>query len=297
MKSVNREYYLGVAAVLAASFLWGTTGVAATFAPNVSAIAIGAAAMGFGGILQASIAVHAIANSFSILKNQRGWILLGALAVAIYPLAFYGSMRIAGVTIGTVVSIGSAPILSAIIEIIMDKARVSARWLVGAGLGLAGVTLLSSVSFTVDDAATMLGVLLGVVAGLTYAIYSWVARRLMQERVPARAAMGVMFGVGGVLLLPILFMTGGAFLESWNNAVVGVYMAVVPMFLGYVCFGFGLARIKASMAITITLVEPVVAAALAAILVGERLSAIGWVGVGLIFACLLFVTWPMKRRN
>ncbi|MEX6113798.1 hypothetical protein AB6G07_10220 [Providencia stuartii] len=59
-----------------------------------------------------------------------------------YPLAFYGSMRLAGVTIGTVVSIGTAPVLSAIIEIIMDGARMTLRWLSGAVLGLTGIALL-----------------------------------------------------------------------------------------------------------------------------------------------------------
>ena len=42
----------GVVAILFAAVVWGTTGTAATFAPDVSAAAIGAAAMGVGGIAQ-----------------------------------------------------------------------------------------------------------------------------------------------------------------------------------------------------------------------------------------------------
>jgi len=42
----------GTLCVLAASVLWGTTGTAATFAPAVGPLAIGAAAMGLGGLLQ-----------------------------------------------------------------------------------------------------------------------------------------------------------------------------------------------------------------------------------------------------
>ena len=298
MRSENKEYFLGITAVLVACFLWGTTGVTATFAPDVSAIAIGAMAMGIGGILQAAIAVRSIKNQVSALRKQWQWVLLGALAVAVYPLAFYASMRVAGVTIGTVVSIGSAPILSVIIERVMDKARISVKWLVGAALGLLGMFLLSNTSSgTNDDTSMLVGVALGLVAGLMYALYSWVARRLMQGGISSRAAMGVVFGLGGVALLPVLVLTGGQFLVSWGNAAVGVYMALGPMFLGYVCFGYALARIKASVAITITLVEPVIAAALAAIVVGERLSVFGWVGVGLIFACLVCVTCPTGKQG
>ena len=299
--SVN-EYFLGVACVILAAILWGTTGVSATFAPEVGAAAIGAAAMGVGGLLQASIAIRTIARHARALHSQWRWLLLGALAVAIYPLAFYGSMRLAGVTVGTVVSIGTAPLLSAIIEMFMDGLRISIRWVIGAMLGLLGMLLLclaeSSGHSTLSAAPSIsLGVALGLLAGLTYALYSWAARRLMQRQIPARAAMGSIFGIGGLLLMPVLFTTGAPFLASWNNAAVGIYMALVPMFLGYLCFGYGLARIQASTATTITLLEPVVAAALAAVIVGERLPTMGWIGVGLIFVCLVCITLPAHTRK
>ena len=302
MKVSSKEHLLGVAGVLVAAVLWGTTGVSATFAPEVGAAAIGAAAMGVGGLLQTAIATRAIARHAAALSLQWRWLLLGALAVTIYPLAFYGSMRLAGVTVGTVVSIGSAPLLSAVIEMVMDGLRVSARWVIGAGLGLVGMTLLCIAKISGHSAASAapsitIGVALGLLAGLTYALYSWAARRLMQRRIPSRAAMGAIFGIGGLLLIPVLFATGAPFLASWNNAAVGIYMALVTMFLGYVCFGYGLARIAASTATTITLLEPVVAAALAAVIVGERLPAMGWVGVALIFACLVCITLPVRARS
>ena len=140
------------------------------------------------------------------------------------------------------------------------------------------------------------GVLCGIVGGLTYALYSWVARRLMLRGVPSPAAMGATFGIGGLLLMPVLVATGGPFLASWTNLAVGAYMAVIPMFMGYVAFGFALARIPASMAITITLVEPVVAAVLAVAIVGERMQPSGWLGTVLVISCLVFVTLPVRPR-
>lgn len=301
MIQTPKGHFTGIAVIILASFLWGTTGVSATFAPDVSAIAIGAAAMGFGGLLQAAIAITPIRRSLGDFRQQWHLLLLGAVAVAVYPLAFYGSMRLAGVTIGTVVSIGTAPVLSAIIEIIMDGARMTLRWLSGAVLGLTGIALLSLSGGTeqiaaADTSATLTGVILGLLAAFTYALYSWAARRLMQRNIPSRAAMGGIFGIGGLLLMPVLALYGAPFLDSWQNAAVGIYMACVPMFMGYVCFGYALARIPASTATTITLLEPVVAAALAAIIVGEQLTAAGWAGVALIFTCLVCITLPARRK-
>lgn len=288
----------GRAGVLIAAILWGTTGTAATYAPGLSPLAVGAVAMGIGGLLQGLIAAAPIIRQRVLITRNWHFLLTGAVAVAVYPLAFYASMRYAGVTVGTVITIGSAPILSALIECRLDGLRLTRRWMCGAGVGVAGMVLLclaeSSGNSTANDHATM-GVFLGLLAGFTYAFYSWSARRLMQAGVASRAAMGVTFGAGGILLLPVLLMTGAPLLMAWNNAAVGIYMALVPMFLGYVCYGYGLARIPASMATTITLLEPVIAALLAVVLVGERLPPYGWAGVGLIIACLGIITVPAEK--
>ncbi|WP_374637259.1 DMT family transporter [Paracoccus sp. (in: a-proteobacteria)] len=295
---MTREYVWGVAAILFASVVWGTTGTAATFAPEVSAAAIGAAAMGVGGIAQALVALRGIRRARAALWDQRRLLVIGALAVAIYPMAFYGSMRLAGVTVGTVITIGSAPILSALIEYVFDRTRLTWRWMIGAFVGLTGMVFIclaenAAQGHAVGGEAVPLGIALGLLGGLTYALYSWTARRMMLGGIRSPVAMGATFGLGGLLLLPVLIVSGGPFLASWNNAAVGIYMAAVPMFLGYLCFGYGLAHVQASMATTITLLEPVVAAVLAVIIVGERLPLLGWIGVALIIGCLAIVTLPV----
>ncbi|WP_210532444.1 EamA family transporter, partial [Pantoea ananatis] len=106
----------GMACVLIAAVLWGTTGTAATYAPGLSPLAVGAVAMGIGGLLQGLIAAATIIRQRALITRNWHFLLTGAVAVAVYPLAFYASMRYAGVTVGTVITIGSAPILSALIE-------------------------------------------------------------------------------------------------------------------------------------------------------------------------------------
>ncbi|MFB7225210.1 DMT family transporter [Streptomyces sp. NPDC056227] len=261
---------VGVVCVLVASVLWGTTGTAATFAPAVGPLAIGAVAMGLGGLLQALIAAPRIRREAPRLRAQKGVVLLGAIAVGAYPLAFYTSMHLAGVAAGTVVSIGSAPLASALIERVVEGRRLTRRWMTGAALGLSGTVLLCTAEAAGAHSGpgarsagtTVLGVGLGLVAGFTYALYSWAAHRLISNGVTSGAAMGTVFGLGGLLLLPVLLATGAPLLTSWSNAAVGAYMALVPMFIGYVLFGWGLAYVPASTATTLSLLEPAVAAVL-----------------------------------
>ncbi|MEI2296617.1 DMT family transporter [Ensifer sp. MJa1] len=304
MTSQNSVSFVGFACVLVASALWGTTGTTATFASGVSPLGIGAVAMGLGGLLLALTALHSIVKSRQRIASHWPMLILGSLSVAIYPLAFYSSMHLAGVAIGTVISIGSAPLAASLIERIFDGQRLTTRWLLGAATGLAGAALLTFSESTghggtnaQDATAVLYGILLGLVSGLLYALYSWVARRLMQAGIPPRAAMGSIFGVGGMALLPVLAMTGAPLLTSWTNVAVGIYMALVPVLVAYVLFAYGLARVSATMATTLSLLEPVIAAALAVAIVGERLPAEGWVGMGLIVGSLFILTVPSGRRR
>ncbi|MEU0673933.1 EamA family transporter [Streptomyces sp. NPDC006172] len=289
---------VGSLCVLMASVLWGTTGTAATFAPAIGPLAIGAVAMGLGGLLQALVAAPRIRSEAPALRARRAVVLLGAGAVGAYPLAFYSSMHLAGVAAGTVVSIGSAPLASAVIERAVDGRRLTRRWTAGAALGLTGTVLLCAAEASQAHSAagnrsvgtSVLGVGLGLVAGVTYALYSWAAHRLISGGVTSGAAMGAVFGIGGLLLLPVLAATGAPLLDSWQAAGVGVYMALVPMFAGYVLFGWGLAHVPASTATTLSLLEPAVAAVLAVLVVGERLPPLGWLGVALVVGCLAVLT-------
>jgi DME family drug/metabolite transporter len=158
------------------------------------------------------------------------------------------------------------------------------------------VTLRNGRAPLLDPWAVPAGIVLGLVAGVTYSLYSWAAHRLINGGVSSRAAMGAVFGLGGLLLMPVLAMTGRPLLESWTNFTVGAYMALVPMFAGYVLFGWGLARVRASTATGLSLMETVVAAVLAVVVVGERLPVMGWLGVVMVLASLFVLTPRQPAR-
>jgi DME family drug/metabolite transporter len=282
-------------AVILAALLWGTTGTAATFAPGVGPLAIGAAALGIAGILHAAIALPAIGRERVALFRQWPVVVVGAVSVAVYPLAFYSSMHAAGVAIGSVVSLASAPLASGVLEHVVDGRPLGGRWMLAAAAGVLGSTLLCLSRGSGSGASpsvTLVGVGLGLVAGATYAIYSWAAHRLMRTGVSRPASMGAVFGAGGLLLMPVLALTGAPLLATPQTLAVGAYMVLVPMFVGYLCFGYGLSRTRASTATTLTLLEPAVAALLAVIVVGERLSTAGWAGLAAIGVALVVLTTP-----
>lgn len=249
--------------------------------------------MGGGGLLQALLAHKKILDHLPQIKFYYPLLLIGMISVAIYPLAFYSSMRMAGITIGTVVSIGSAPLFTALLEKFFDKKALSLKWFISLIFGVIGVLLLS-VGETHSHGSTQsistdqktIGIILGLIAALTYSLYSWAAKKMIDRGVDSKASMGLIFGFGALILLPTLFFTGSNLFDESVNLYVVAYMMLIPMFLGYLLFGYALKTISASTATTLTLFEPLVAALFAVLLVGEQLAPIGWVGMVLIFVCL-----------
>ncbi|ELB1500338.1 EamA family transporter [Vibrio alginolyticus] len=291
LKKHFTDYQLGTLSILFASTLWGTTGTAASLAPDVSALAIGAFSMGIGGFMQACLSAKSLKRDFRKVVHKKKTLLISIIALATYPLAFYSSMRFAGVAIGTVISISTAPFFSALLECLFSRNQtITKRWMMSFAIGVIGITLLlaseSSANSLFDQDMKHWGVLLGLLAGLTYAIYSWGVKTMIDHGIESQTAMGSVFGIGGVLLLPTLFITGDNLFASSTNTAVMLYMALIPMGLGYVAFGFGLRFVTASGASILTLFEPVIAAALAVAIVGEEISFIGWVGITLTLVCL-----------
>lgn len=301
LANVENRSIAGVVALLLASLLWGTTGTTATFLPHdVSPIAIGASTMGIGGLLLFATGPRL---SMSVLRDRSGrrWAAIGALGVFVYPLAFYSAMNLAGVAVGNVVALGSGPVFAAVYEWVGERRPLSRRWAVSTGLavlGIAGLAFGRQVGSGGVGAGTLPGVALGLLAGAAYALYTYASSRAIQSGKPSRGVMGAMFGLGAVLLLPVLMVTGAPLLRSWSSVAIAGYLAIGPMFVAYLLFGIGLRTVRSSSATTITLLEPVIATLLAVLVVGERLEPVGWAGLLLVFAGLaILVTAGHQTKN
>ncbi len=293
----------GALALVAASVLWGTTGTAASFLPdNVSPLAIGASTMALGGILLFAVSAR---SAVAALRDgcARRWLAIGAVGVFVYPLAFYSAMDASGVAIGNVVALGSGPVFAAIFEWIWERRGLSARWLVATAVAVVGIVLVSFGRPTDDTAGGSgvgAGVLLGLLAGAAYALYTYASSRAIAVGHDGRSVMGGMFGLGAVALLPVLLALGAPLLQSAQSVGIAAYLAIGPMFVAYLLFGYGLTHLRSSMATTVTLIEPLVATLLAVIVVGERLQLVGWVGLTLILAgvtVLIAARQPPKTRR
>jgi DME family drug/metabolite transporter len=99
--------------------------------------------------------------------------------------------------------------------------------------------------------------------------------------------MGASFGIGAVLLLPVLALGDTTWLGEPDGIALALYLGLVPTLLAYVLFARGLRSLAAS---------EVTATLLGVLVLDERIGAVGAVGVSLVFAGLAVLALPHRAR-
>ena len=279
--------------VLLASLCFGTTGTAQALGPDgLSPAGVGAGRILIGGTILVAIALLAGgARSLKALPAKP--VLIAAAAVASYQLSFFAAVADTGVAVGTIVALGSAPALAGGIEWAITGTAPAKAWAMATALACAGVAMLALAG--ADASISLPGVGLALIAGASYAGYTLAAKRLLTNHHTPETVMAAAFGLGAVLLLPVLLVAGSG-LATPEGASLILFLGIVPTALAYLLFARGLKRLSAAETATLTLAEPLTAALLGVLVLAERMTAPAAAGAALIGAGLLVLAAPELRR-
>jgi drug/metabolite transporter, DME family len=287
-----------VAAVLAAAVLFGTTGTAQALGPSsTTPLGVGAARLLLGGLALLAVLPLLGARPADAARLWRTPAGLGAgVCTALYQVCFFAGVQRAGVAVGTLAAIGSGPVLAGLLARVLLGERPGREWLVATGVCVTGLALLvlSGGGGADGDA---LGVLLAVLAGLGYAAYTVLAKALLREGTASAPVMAAAFGLGGLLLVPVLLTQPLGWLATPDGAALALYLGLATTTLAYVLFGRGLAVLPAGPVTTLVLAEPVVATLLGTVVLGERLPLLGAVGAALVLVGLVLQGVGAVRRR
>ncbi|MBM7553868.1 DMT family transporter [Thalassobacillus pellis] len=280
--------------ILLAATLWGTAGTAQTFAPSgASPIIVGTMRLAIGGFVLFLYALMRMSLSRSHLFD--GPTMLAAVSMASYQLLFFSAVAQTGVAVGTMVAIGSSPILAGLLEWVYTNRFPAWKWWVSTMVAITGCVCLvtSSQEVTID----ITGIVLAVGAGLSFAAYTMFNKNLLQTKSP-EAVVGVVFTCSAIMLTPLLFIYDTAWLFQMNGVLVALHLGLIATALPYHFYTKGLKNVPSSFAVTLALAEPLTATILGVFLLDEVLTPVAWTGVFLIFFALLLLSFsPGKRRG
>jgi DME family drug/metabolite transporter len=307
--------------VILASVLFGTTGTSQTFAPDGAAsISIGAARMSFGGTLMALVGLinwrrrgrrekpaastppsgqdgpgpRGSESGNAHPRWQVALCLLGAAAgMALYQVTFFAGTRANGVAIGTIVTLGSAPLVAGLAEWVFRHVRPGKAWFAATALAIVGLVLLTGTSGTVD----LGGAALSLTAGAAYAVELVLLKIPLDRGWPSSDAVSWVMGLAALLSVPVLLTTDLAWLATPNGIAVEAWLAVATIVVAYQVLGLGLIKLPASTVSTLTLAEPTTATLLGVFLLHETLTPPALAGIALIAVGLVILARASGREG
>ena len=188
------------------------------------------------------------------------------------------------------------PVFALLVGVVLGTDRATLRRLVGIALAAAGVFYLIGPGRAQFSSATRTGDLLIVSNSFCYGAYIAVSKNLMR-RYNALTVITWIFVVGCVVTVP----AGALSLAhvplasiSWRAWLAILYIIVLPTAGAYYLSGWALARVPPSTVAVYTYLQPLIAFAVAPIILGESLSLHAVIASLLIFAGVLVVT---RRRS
>ncbi|GAE24984.1 permease of the drug/metabolite transporter [Halalkalibacter wakoensis JCM 9140] len=222
--------------------------------------------------------------------------IVAAISMAAYQPLFFQAVSMTGVAVGTMVAIGSAPILAGILEWLMKRSIPKKQWWMATTMAIIGVLLLFVNTNQGEVNLSPLGISMALGAGLSFALYTLVSKQLLEQQAP-EAVVAVVFTGSAILLTPILFFYDLSWLLQPTGIGIALHLGLFATAIAYLFFVHGLTGVTASTAVTLSLAEPLTAAVLGVFLVGEHLPFLSWIGIALLFIGLGFLSYAPKEKG
>lgn len=297
--SNNLTRHLGLLQISAASVLWGTGGLVVTVIHDRSglgAMTASAWRMALATVaLVTFIAVTGRAGQAITMMRSRPVVpIVVGCGTALYQGLYFASVLSIGVAVATVVALGLSPILASIWHHIQARTAPSLREIAVLAAALVGLCLVTfggaphergggATNFTA-------GLLLAIAAGATYAATTILGHRLASRTDPVVIATCTTTA-GAVALAPLFLVAAlnGEPVVPSDPTSLGllVYLGVFTLALSYGLLYAGLRTTSGAAATVVTLVEPISAAVLAAVLLGQQLTWMSVVGAILILGAVV----------
>ncbi|MFP4068171.1 MAG: DMT family transporter [Spirochaetaceae bacterium] len=284
----------GMLLVLAAAFLWGTSGTAQALAPEgATPVVIGGIRVGVGGAFLAVAA--ALRGGFvSPRRFLRPAFLVGGIAQAVFNVSYFTGLALTGVAVGTTAAIGSVPIFSGLLGILLNRERAGLRWYIATGIAVTGLVVLLSAGERVNLEPA--GLLFALLAGFSYSFFTFLSGRLVASFAPD-AVMAVSFLLATCMIAPILPHGSLAWVRVPGGTTTVLYLGLVSSGLAYMFYGRGLRTVMVSHVGTLTLAEPLTGALLGIFFLREAMTAQSVVGIVLIFVGQALLVTRGRRRS
>jgi DME family drug/metabolite transporter len=260
--------------------LAGTAGtVAAIYALNTPSPVIGFVRLSIGAI---TLLILAPFFGGKLKGLIRVWIM--AASSASYQVFFFASVERTGVATAALITVGCIPVSAGIVGWIFLRERLNRIWLVSTAIAISGLVVASLGELQTNDAT---GLLYAVIAGSGIGAYINAAKLEVRAGGHAMQLPGMAFLLGSIGLFFIVRSDLLAVQWTTQTIMLAIYLGAVTMGIANGIQTLGLKGISPGVASTMMLADPVTAAVLGVVVLGEAVTLNGAIGLVLVIIGLV----------
>ena len=300
MHNTKKQPGLPVIMVIISAVLWGTYG---SFVTAITALGIGRNAQIFLRFLMTTVPVGILIaatgrQQFQIRKKDF-WLFP---ANAIFSLYFFSACytgAIAETKIATAAALlYTAPVIVMVLSAILFHESVTKMKVFCILLSVLGCALASGIAGEIlsgskagEGDISVYGILLGLGAGLGYALYSIFSRIVLSRGYSVFTNIFYSFSIVTLLFLGSAVRDGSIrdIAAHPQGTLLAVICGLVTGFGAYVLYTLGMEQMETSRAAQLATIEPVTAAVLGSLLFHQPLSLFEGIGVALVVLSVILM--------
>jgi DME family drug/metabolite transporter len=213
---------------------------------------------------------------------------------ASYQAFFFASVERTGVATAALITVGCIPVSAGIVGWIFLRERLSKIWFLSTAIAISGLLIASIGELQTNDAT---GLLYAVIAGSGIGAYINAAKLEVRAGGHSMQLPGMAFLLGSVGLFFIVRSDLLAVQWTTQTILLAVYLGAVTMGIANGIQIVGLKGISPGVASTMMLADPVTAAVLGVVVLGEAVTLNGAIGLILVVIGLVMQSFSATEDS
>lgn len=291
----NSSLSRGYAIALLSTVVWASTAVFARYLNDKFAMPPLSLAFWRDFIVSCVMLVILLVFSRNLLRQFKGngsFFCQYGLVTAAFNILWTISIVLNGAAVSAVLTYCSTA-FTAVLGRLIFKEDLGRGKVVAVILSLAGAALVSGAMRLSVWSSNWVGIVTGLLSGLSFAGYSLMGREAGNRQLNPWATLFFTFATASVYLgLINLFVRPNEIFwlqNHWDGWALMLILAIGPTLCGYGLYTVSLTLLPASVANLISTLEPIFTSLLAFLILGEQFTYAQWIGGILIFGGVILL--------
>ena len=286
--------------IILAAALWGGIGVFFNVLSDVGFTQMQVVAIRVTSAA-AALTLYILIRDRSLLrvKLKDCWCFVGTgiISLVFFNWCYFTAIEMTSLAVAAVLMYTS-PIFVMLFSAVLFQEKINNTKILALIMTFIGCLFVAVVFSSGDYGFTPLGILIGVGAGIGYALYSIFGRFALEKGYHSITISEYTFVFATLGALPLSRIWESAPLLAQGETLIGALgIGVICCVFPFILYTQGLSGVETGKAAIMATIEPAVAAVLSFLLYGESLLGFKGIGILMIFTAVILLSHPHKQTD